>query len=64
MRGTGKPPRGGDFSSAYSYLHVPEEKEIYARVFEEYKDFKGGDIDYTGKVLKLKKKLYGAKSSG
>jgi len=58
----GKPPRGGDFSSAY--LHVPEEKEIFAQVFEEYKNFKGKDIDYTGKVLKLKKKLYGAKSSG
>ena len=61
----GKPPRGGDFSSAY--LHVPEEKDIYARVFEEYKSFKrskGEDMDYTGKVLKLKKKLYGAKSSG
>ncbi|CAL6275594.1 unnamed protein product [Bathycoccus prasinos] len=46
--GAGK-PRGGDFSSAY--LHVPEEKEIFR-------------TNYTGKVLKLKKKLYGAKSSG
>ncbi|CAL6275614.1 unnamed protein product [Bathycoccus prasinos] len=38
--------------------------DIFAQVFEEYKNFKGKDIDYTGKVLKLKKKLYGAKSSG
>ena len=58
----GKPPRGGDFSAAY--LQVPEEKDIYARVFKEYKDFKGPGINYYGKVLKLNKKLYGAKSSG
>jgi hypothetical protein len=58
----GMPPRGGDFSGAY--LFVEETFPIYAKVFDEFKDYYGREIDYSGKVLKLKKKLYGAKSSG
>jgi hypothetical protein len=58
----GRPPRGGDFKSAY--LHVEEENDIYAEVFEEYKKFIGKDVDFKGKALRLKKKLYGAKASG
>ena len=58
----GMPPRGGDFSAAY--LHVDEQFDIYAEIFPEYKKFLGKEVDLRGKVLKLKKKLYGAKASG
>ena len=53
----GMPPRGGDFSAAY--LHVDEQFDIYAEIFPEYKKFLGKEVDLRGKVLKLKKKLWG-----